>query len=81
MFITYCKDVDGKKYDRYFKTWEAAENALQDGIKDVLSIGGKELSNKDYFNFEKGVQIRYAVLITDAHKYTLSLFASFFEDD
>lgn len=81
MFITYCKDVDGKKYDRYFKTWEAAENALQDGLKDILNIGGKELSNKDYFNFEKGLQIRYVELKTEAHKYTLSLFASFFEDD
>jgi len=28
MFTIYCKNVGGRKFDRYFRSWENAKNLL-----------------------------------------------------
>ena len=82
MFSIYNYNVDGRKHDRYFQNWDNAEAELQKDIERITRDGkAKKVEDKDYFNVEKGFQVRYVILKDDEGRtFTLSILNGYFED-
>ena len=81
MFTIYRKDVGGRIFDRYFKSWDNAKALLEEEEKSLVEKGWEEISHVSYFNSCKGFYVFYYVLKTpEGEKTTLSLIDGEFSD-
>lgn len=79
-FLTYIKDVSGRKTERYFKEWENAEKQLSEDTERICKNGGTIIENVNYFNRAKGFPVRYKTFSFEGEKIIISLVVSYFED-
>ena len=83
-FVILCKDVDGRKFDRYFKSWSNAEKAMLEdieGCKKVFEL--THIKSVSQMNVAKGFYERYEVYKDDSRPnktFTWSLIDGYFQD-
>ncbi len=81
MFTIYCKNVGGRRFDRYFHKWENAEKVLEEERADLLKSGWKQIDHRDYFNYEKGYEVfDYTMKTPDGEDVCLTLMHGYFID-
>ena len=81
MFTIYRKDVGGRIFDRYFKSWDNAKALLEEEEKSLVEKGWEEINHVSYFNSCKGFYVFYYVLKTpEGEKATLTLIDAEFAD-
>lgn len=81
MFTIYSHTVGGRRFDRYFKNWTAAQNALLRDATDLKRAGWKVDTFADYFDSEKGFYV-YEIHGTTigGEAFSLALLDGYFED-
>ena len=81
MFTIYCYNVGGRKFDRYFRSWERAKEELEKELKNLLKDSWTQLAHSDYFNAAKGFYVfGYTLKTTDGETAVLSLIDGYFID-
>lgn len=81
MFTTYRKNVGGRVFDRYFKSWDNAKALLEEEEKSLEERGWERISHVSYFNSAKGFYVFYYTLKTpEGEKATLTLIDTEFSD-
>ena len=81
MFTIYCKNVGGRKFDRYFRSWENAKNLLMQECDDLLKSGCKFCMKIDGMNSAKGFyEFQYDLITPDGEGVTLALIDGYFSD-
>ena len=81
MFTIYRKDVGGRIFDRYFKSWDNAKALLEEEEKSLVEKEWEEINHVSYFNSCKGFYVFYYVLKTpEGEKATLTLIDAEFAD-
>ena len=81
MFTIYCKNVGGRKFDRYFRSWENAKNLLTQECNDLLKSGCTFVAKTDRMNSAKGFyEFQYDLITPDGEEVTLSLIDGHFSD-
>lgn len=81
MFTIYRKNVDGRIFDRYFKSWDNAEALLAEEMAAMLANGWTKENHEDYFNSSKGFDVFYYELRSpEGEKANLSLINGEFAD-
>jgi hypothetical protein len=81
MFTIYCKNVGGRKFDRYFRSWENAKALLTEELNDVLNHGWEITRKRDRMNASKGFyEFQYDLVTPDGEEATFSLVDAYFND-
>lgn len=81
MFTIYRKIVGGRKFDRYFRSWDRAEEELEKERHDLLESGWKEISHRNRMNVEKGFYLYdYTLKTPKGEDAELTLLDGFFSD-
>lgn len=81
MFTIYCKNVGGRKFDRYFRSWEKAKEKLEEERTSLLQRGWEEIGHRNFMNGAKGFYVfDYTLKSTDGESATLSLVDGYFSD-
>ena len=84
MFTILRKDFGGRVGDRYFKTWDAAKEAMHKDIEDCCkNLGGKVIGKTDRMNVAKGFYMyeQTADFPEQKEKCTWALIDGYFEDE
>jgi hypothetical protein len=82
MFTILIKRVGNRRFDRYYKSWENAKNAMDnEEVEDFLNHGYKVKNKIDRMNKEKGFY-EYEVTLTkeNEEEVRLALVDGFFMD-
>ena len=82
MFYALLKDVDGRRFYRYFHKWDNAERAMIEDANNIKKIfNAKEVRNLDNFQPDKGIYIREIELLTpELSKFKYAILDTYFED-
>lgn len=81
MFTIYCKNVGGREFDRYFRSWENAKNLLMQEGQEMLNDGCRFCTKIDRMNSAKGFyEFQYELVTPDGEEVTLSLIDGHFSD-
>lgn len=81
MFTIYCKNVGGRKFDRYFRSWENAKALLMQECDALLKSGCTFVAKTDRMNSAKGFyEFQYDLLTPEGESATLSLIDGHFSD-
>lgn len=82
MFTIYRKDVGGRVFDRYFRSWEEAKKVLLEELQTAIEHGWKETGSENRFHADKGFYIYFHELFTDHDEIAiLSLIDGYFQDN
>lgn len=82
MFVVLMKDVDGRRWYRYFRKWENAEAAMMRDIAEVKKLTEIVLeSHLDRMNKEKGFYEREETLVgSTGMRFHYAVMDEYFED-
>lgn len=81
MFTIYMYSVGGRRFDRYFRSWDNAKTLLEEEKENLLKSGWTQKSHVDKMNLEKGFYIyEYALLTPEGEEASLALIDGFFMD-
>lgn len=82
MFTIYSQNVEGRKYDRYFRSWKRAKEELDKDASELQGTGRWKVTRKsDCMNRDKGFyEYQYDLLSLDGEKMTLALIDGHFSD-
>lgn len=83
MFTILIKRVGNRRFDRYYKNWENAQNAMEyEEVADFLNSGYMIKNRIDRMNKEKGFY-EYEVTLTkeNEEEVSLALVDGFFMDE
>ena len=83
MFTILAKDFGGRKFDRYFKSWDKARQEMDKDVEDCCAhLGGKVHTKRDYFNADKGFYVYEKVAkFPNGENCTWALIDGYFEDE
>lgn len=83
MFTILMKDVDGRRFDRYFKEWSHAESKMMNEVDDIeRTFGCASRSRVDRMNTEEGFYEREETLKTpQGFCFHWALLNGYFIDD
>lgn len=82
MFAILTKDVDGRRYERYFREFMNAEKTMMQEVKDVTDhhrcTKRKSIDKEDT---SKGIYEREEIIVDDkGHKYHWVIIGGYFCD-
>ena len=82
MFAILMKDVDGRRYDRYFREFINAEKTMMQEAKDVTDhYGCADRKSIDKMNTSKGIYEREEIIVDkEGHKYHWAIIGGYFCD-
>lgn len=82
MFAILMKDVDGRRYDRYFREFMNAEKTMMQEVKDVTDhYGCAERTSIDEMNTSKGIYEREEKITdNEGYKYHWAIIGGYFCD-
>ena len=80
-FTIYCKNIGGRKFNRYYQNWENAKNQLESDLSDLVKSGCKITSHRDSMNVAKGwYDYDYSLITDEGESAELSLIEGYFAD-
>lgn len=80
-FTIYCKNIGGRKFDRYYQNWENAKTQLESDLSDLVKSGCKITSHRDSMNVAKGwYDYDYSLITDEGESAELSLIEGYFAD-
>ena len=81
-FIIYCKNIGGRKFDRYYHKWENAKEMLMSDLNDLVNSGCKITSHRDRMNVAKGYyEFDYTLITDEGETACLTLMNGYFGDE
>ncbi len=81
MFTIYTKNVGGRVFDRYYREWNNARNALLKELEELKAEGWTVESSSDYFKSDKGIYIYgYKCRTPEGEQFSLFLHEGYFRD-
>ena len=80
-FTIYCKNIGGRKFNRYYQNWENAKKQLESDLSDLVNRGCKITSHRDRMNVAKGwYDYDYSLVTDEGEDAELSLVENYFAD-
>ena len=82
MFAVLIKDVDGRRFDRYFREFKNAERVMMDEVEDIIKhFGCKGRRSVDELNVAKGIYERDETVVAEnGESFTWAVIGGYFQD-
>ena len=82
MFAILVKDVDGRRFDRYFREFKNAEPIMMDEVNSIIEhYGCKKRRSLNEMNAAKGIYEREETVVTEnGERFTWAIVGGYFQD-